>query len=454
MAKKDKEQQTLDAESENAEISEEMEKAYIDYAMSVIVSRALPAVEDGLKPVHRRILYAMEELGLEPKKPTKKSARIVGDVLGKLHPHGDKAVYDSLVRMAQPFSLRYPLVHGQGNFGSMDGDPPAAQRYCVTGNTRVVTEKGMEKIKNISEKEDINTKVLSKDKKINKATKLFDSGKHPTLKITTNKGYSLTGTYNHPVLTLTKTSKNCPKFKWKLMKDIEKEDIVVLDRLSDDFWPEKEEKLEEYYPKINNGKQVRRILPESLNKNFALILGLLVAEGNITENKLEFCNTDKNLIKTFQEKWKEVFPNSPLHKFKRKPSSFGKKEYFRLECHCMYVLRFLKNLGINPVKSSKKTIPELIFTSPKEIITNFLKAYFEGDGSIYYSKKSKEISCCSKNPKLIKQLQKILLRLGIESFNRYDKYKFIDRLLIRNKRNVTRFYKEIGFLSERKNGQL
>jgi len=112
-----------------AEITEEMEKAYIDYAMSVIVSRALPSVEDGLKPVHRRILYAMSLLGLQPTKQTRKSARIVGDVLGKLHPHGDVAVYDSLVRMAQDFSLRYPLVHGQGNFGSLDGDSPAAMRY-------------------------------------------------------------------------------------------------------------------------------------------------------------------------------------------------------------------------------------------------------------------------------------------------------------------------------------
>jgi len=113
----------------DSEISGEMQKSYIDYAMSVIVARALPAVEDGLKPVHRRILYAMNSLGLQNNKQTKKSARIVGDVLGKLHPHGDTSVYDALVRMAQDFSLRYPLVHGQGNFGSLDGDPPAAMRY-------------------------------------------------------------------------------------------------------------------------------------------------------------------------------------------------------------------------------------------------------------------------------------------------------------------------------------
>lgn len=123
-----------------AEIVEEMEKAYIDYAMSVIVQRALPSVEDGLKPVHRRILYAMHAIGLDASKPTKKSAAVVGEVLGKYHPHGDTAVYDAMVRMAQDFSLRYPLVHGQGNFGSMDGDRAAAMRYTEAKLSKISTE--------------------------------------------------------------------------------------------------------------------------------------------------------------------------------------------------------------------------------------------------------------------------------------------------------------------------
>lgn len=110
-------------------IEEEMRKSYLDYAMSVIVSRALPDVRDGLKPVHRRILYAMKDGGYDSTKPYKKSARIVGDVMGKYHPHGDAAIYDAMVRMAQDFSMRLPLIDGQGNFGSMDGDPPAAMRY-------------------------------------------------------------------------------------------------------------------------------------------------------------------------------------------------------------------------------------------------------------------------------------------------------------------------------------
>jgi len=438
----------------SSEITEEMEKAYIDYAMSVIVSRALPSVEDGLKPVHRRILYSMNLLGLQPNKQTRKCARIVGDVLGKFHPHGDTAVYDALVRMAQPFSLRYPLIYGQGNFGSLDGDSPAAMRYCVTGDSMIVTENGLENIKDISIKEDINLKILSKDKKIRNASKWFDSGEHETIKITTNKGYSLTGTYNHPILTLIKTEWGRPAFCWKLLEQIKEGDIVVLDRLSDDFWPEKEINLEKYYPKIKNRHQHKRILPKTLNKDLALVCGLLTAEGSITKNKLEFCNADKELIKIFEEKWKNIFPDSTLHKFKRKPSSYGKQEYFRLECHCRYTLEFLRNLGIKEVKSDERDIPKLIFLSPKHVTTEFLKAYFEGDGGITYSTKMVELSCCSKSKKLIKQLQILLLRLGIESFWRYDKWKFIDKLIIRNKRNITRFYKEIGFLCRTKNAKL
>ncbi|MCK9496066.1 MAG: DNA gyrase subunit A, partial [Dehalococcoidia bacterium] len=110
-------------------VEDEMRASYLDYAMSVIVSRALPDARDGLKPVQRRILFGMQEMGLNPGSGFKKCGRVVGDVMGKYHPHGDSAIYDALVRMAQPFSMRYPLVASQGNFGSIDGDPPAAMRY-------------------------------------------------------------------------------------------------------------------------------------------------------------------------------------------------------------------------------------------------------------------------------------------------------------------------------------
>src|SRR5919107_807989 len=121
-------------------IEEEIKDSFLSYAMSVIVSRALPDVRDGLKPVHRRVLYAMHDVGLQPNRPYRKSATVVGEVIGKYHPHGDSAVYDTLVRLAQEFSMRHPLVDGQGNFGSVDGDPAAAMRYTEARLARMATE--------------------------------------------------------------------------------------------------------------------------------------------------------------------------------------------------------------------------------------------------------------------------------------------------------------------------
>src|ERR1700744_5764417 len=121
-------------------LEEEMRSAYLDYAMSVIVGRALPRVEDGLKPVQRRILYVMNELGLNPTRKHVKCAQIVGEVMGKYHPHGDSAIYDALARMAQEFSMRHRLVDGHGNFGSVDGDAPAAMRYTEARLSKIATE--------------------------------------------------------------------------------------------------------------------------------------------------------------------------------------------------------------------------------------------------------------------------------------------------------------------------
>ena len=133
-------QPTLEPNIEPIEIQEEMERSFLDYAMSVITSRALPDARDGLKPVHRRILYGMYAGGLRPERNHQKSAAAVGDVMGKFHPHGDSAIYDALARMAQDFSLRYPLIDGHGNFGSPDpNDRPAAMRYCLRGARKSAT---------------------------------------------------------------------------------------------------------------------------------------------------------------------------------------------------------------------------------------------------------------------------------------------------------------------------
>ena len=134
------EENALDSRIKSAKLGDQMRNSFLNYAMSVIVARALPDVRDGLKPVHRRILYGMNELGVTPDKAHKKSARIVGDVMGKYHPHGDSAIYESMVRMAQDFSYRYMLVDGHGNFGSIDGDPAAAMRYTEARLSKIATE--------------------------------------------------------------------------------------------------------------------------------------------------------------------------------------------------------------------------------------------------------------------------------------------------------------------------
>ena len=220
---------------EPIEIEEEMQRSFLDYAMSVIVARALPDVRDGLKPVHRRILWGANEEGVRPPNGRRKSAYIVGSVLGKYHPHSDTAVYDAMVRLGQDFASRYPLIDGQGNFGTADGDEPAAMRYCVTGNTLVATTDGTLRIDQIhpdaqpNSDTDIDLKVLDRLGNPVRASKLFHSGSHPTLRLRTTSGYEITGTHNHPLLCLVSVA-GVPMLLWKLLAELRPGDHVVLAR--------------------------------------------------------------------------------------------------------------------------------------------------------------------------------------------------------------------------------
>ncbi|HEY4918231.1 MAG TPA: DNA gyrase subunit A [Solirubrobacteraceae bacterium] len=216
-------------------LEEEMRTAYLDYAMSVIVGRALPDVRDGLKPVHRRVLYAMNELGLGPTRSYAKCAKIVGEVMGNYHPHGDSAIYDTLVRMAQEFSMRNELVDGQGNFGSVDDDPAAAMRYCVTGDTRVRTTRGTARIDELvgnaleNSDNELDIEVLDRLGRPVHASMLFHSGEHPTLRLETTEGYELTGTANHPVLCLVELA-GVPLLLWRLLGELRPGERVVMNR--------------------------------------------------------------------------------------------------------------------------------------------------------------------------------------------------------------------------------
>jgi DNA gyrase subunit A len=219
---------------EPVDIQQEMQRSYIDYAMSVIVGRALPEVRDGLKPVHRRVLYAMFDSGFRPDRSHAKSARSVAETMGNYHPHGDASIYDTLVRMAQPWSLRYPLVDGQGNFGSPGNDPPAAMRYCVTGDALVaLPDGGSVRIADVvpgarpNSDNVINMKVLDRHANIVVADRLFHSGDHQTYTVHTAEGCEVTGTANHPLLCLVDLG-GVPTLLWKLIEEIQPGDYAVL----------------------------------------------------------------------------------------------------------------------------------------------------------------------------------------------------------------------------------
>ncbi len=436
---------------QNQSISDEMSTAYLDYAMSVIVSRALPDVRDGMKPVHRRILYAMWDIGLKPSAKFRKSATVVGEVLGKYHPHGDIAVYDSMVRMAQDFSMRYPLVRGQGNFGSMDGDSAAAMRYCVSGDTLLLTDQGILEIDKLSKKseEKIKINVLNYQGKIKPAVKFFNSGKHEIIKIKTEQGYEIRGSRNHPLLLWGLNEFGQPYFYWKKLENINKNDNVVLSRGSSLFAKE-DISLGDFYINGSN-KSDEVIIPKKMNKDLAFVLGALVSEGSFHQNKFFFCNSDMEFYSRVKEIIQKQFVGVKMYERVLKGNCFEL---------CLYqknLVEFLKEIGLSTKLSDKKEIPFTVLKSSRVVIASFLQGLFEGDGSVSskedkrHGGKSIELTYDSKSYKLIQQLKTILLNFGVVTTSPYqDKRNSCYKLIISGVNSITNFYKNINFFSDRK----
>jgi len=432
-------------------ITDEMRKSYLDYAMSVIVARALPDVRDGLKPVHRRILYAMWNIGLRSGAKFRKSATVVGEVLGKYHPHGDTAVYDSMVRMAQDFSMRYTLVRGQGNFGSMDGDSPAAMRYCVVGDTLVLTDKGVLPINTISQKKEakISLKVLSYQGKKRKASKFFNSGKHDIIKLITRQGYEIKGSDNHPMLVWQLNEFGMPNVGWKLLKDITKDDYLLINR-NFSLFSKTNLNLKRYKPKVNlRHKNIG--LPAAMNKDLAFLLGALTSEGSFHRGQILFSNQDINFYKKVRSIIESQFKGITV--YEREISGNCRE----LSIYHQKVVEFLKNIGFSLEKSLRKEIPFSVLRSRKEIVKQFLVALFEGDGSVRYKQdkrhggQSIELTYDSKSKKLINQLKIILLNFSIVTTTPYqDKRNKCFKLIITGVENINNFYKKINFFSPRK----
>ena len=437
------------------DINEEMKRAFIDYAMSVIMSRALPDIRDGLKPVHRRILYAMNEMGLGYEKSFKKSARVVGECLGKYHPHGDQAVYDSLVRMAQDFSLRYPLVAGQGNFGSVDGDSAAAMRYCVTGDTMVLTDHGFIDIKDVAsgEETEINLEIVNYQNQKTHASKFFNSGTHPTIRLRTQQGYELEGSYNHPVITWGHDH-GIPHLKWKMLSEITKNDYVVLSRGSQCF-SKKNISLRQFHPLVSKRTRIFQ-LPKTMNKELAFLLGALVSEGSFHQGQILFNNLNKEYYTLVKNAILHQFPGINLYERK-----LPKCDCTELSIYYSHVVEFLKNIGLTKTTSEKKEIPFTILQSTRGCIASFLRGLYEGDGSVCYKVdkrhggKSIELTYLSKSKKLIQQLKTLLLNFGIVTTLPYkDKRLPCYKLIISDVSNIKRFQEHIGFSCSKKQKRL
>jgi DNA gyrase subunit A len=410
-------------------IEVEMQRSYLDYAMSVIVGRALPDVRDGLKPVHRKILYAMYDSGYRPDRGYVKCSRVVGDVMGQYHPHGDASIYDALVRMAQPWSLRYPLVDGNGNFGSPGNDPPAAMRYCLTADALVRTAEGTVRIGDIvpgaapSSEHDIDLKVHDRNGDLVRASKFFHSGVHETLRLRTREGYELTGTRNHPVLCLVSVA-GVPTLLWKLLEEIQPGDRVVMQRVVPG---------EIGYP-----------AHEAVEA--AVLAGAFVSEGWISTNRAGFNNVDREYFCRVLAAYDLVVGGSRYTSSQMIASGGTLHE---LEVQNLDALRRSVLGEMVGHRSAAKRVPEFVWQAASAVKRAFIQSLFEGDGSSsLLPRKTIQISYSTRSARLAREVQQLLLEFGVVStLCQYDNGEI--KVVITNRRNARIFAQTLGFLGRK-----
>src|SRR6202048_4579262 len=411
---------------EPVDIQQEMQRSYIDYAMSVIVGRALPEVRDGLKPVHRRVLYAMFDSGFRPDRSHAKSARSVAETMGNYHPHGDASIYDTLVRMAQPWSLRYPLGDGQGNFGSPGNAPAAAMRYCVSGDALVRLPFGQSvRIGDVvpgalsNSDNAVELKVLDRHGNPVLADRLFHSGDHQTYTVRTAEGYQVTGTANHPLLCLVDVG-GVPALLWKLIEEIRPDDYVVLQRT----------------PPMEFGPAERHDVME------ALLAGAFISEGYISETRAGFANLDPDYFTMVATAYDAVVggkrsicqkangPYSPIHAL-----------------HVWNVAELKKTRLWDMVgqRSADKAAPEWLWHASAAVKRAFLQALFEGDGSCSaLPRNTIQISYNTISDRLAADVQQMLLEFGVVS-KRYRHAVGEHKVVITNRAQAELFASQVGF---------
>ena len=411
---------------EPVDIQQEMQRSYIDYAMSVIVGRALPEVRDGLKPVHRRVLYAMYDSGFRPDRSHAKSARSVAETMGNYHPHGDASIYDTLVRMAQPWSLRYPLVDGQGNFGSPGNDPPAAMRYCLTGDALVRLPFGQSvRIGDVvpsarpNSENAIELKVLDRHGDPVLADRLFHSGEHQTYAVTTAEGYEVSGTANHPLLCLVDVG-GVPTLLWKLIEEIRPNDYVVLQRT-----PPVELGPADWYDVLE-----------------ALLLGAFISEGFVSETRAGFNNCDRDYFNTVVGAYDAVVGGRRYVSSRMIASGSTLHE---LDVQNLTELKKTRLSDLCGQRSADKAIPDWLWQSPAAVKRAFLHALFEGDGSCSaLPRNTIQISYSTRSERLAINVQQMLLEFGVVS-RRYRMAVGEHKVVITNRAQAETFAAQIGF---------
>jgi DNA gyrase subunit A len=408
-------------------LEDEMRSAYLDYAMSVIVGRALPDVRDGLKPVHRRVLFSMSENGLGPTRPYRKSASIVGDVMGNYHPHGDTAIYDALVRLAQEFSMRYELVDGQGNFGSIDDDPPAAMRYCVAGDTRVATPDGTLRIADLAEglepdsERDADLLVHDRLGRPVHTSKIFHSGDHPTLRLRTREGYTLTGTHNHPLLCLVDML-GVPLLLWKRLDEIAPGDSVLIART----------------PRVPGDEL------DADERGLAELLGAFVSEGFASEKRAGFNNIDHDFFDRVLVAY-DRHVGGRRYVYDRTIRSGSRLR--ELDVQDMTALRVSPLACLIGHASREKHVPERVWRGSPAFKRAFLQALFTGDGSSSLLPRSTiQLSYSSYSARLSREVQQLLLEFGVVSRFYGPTSRGEHKLVITNRRDARLFAERIGFL--------
>jgi DNA gyrase subunit A len=410
---------------EARELEQEMRSSYLDYAMSVIVGRALPDVRDGLKPVHRRVLWAMWDSGFRPGRPYVKSAKVVGEVMGNYHPHGDASIYDTLVRMAQPFSLRYMLVDGQGNFGSIDDDPPAAMRYCVDGSTRVETPRGTFRIDELvpharpDSDTPVDVEVLDRLGHPVHASAFFHSGDHPTLRLKTREGFELTGTHNHPVLCLVDMV-GVPLLMWKLLDEIEPGDRVLVARM----------------PRIDEE-------PVGEERLAGILLGAFVSEGWVGERRAGFNNVDREYFETVLGAY-DAIVGGPRYVSERVIASSS--TLLELDVQQLDALRASVLGELAGARSAEKSVPESVWRGSAAFKRVFLQSLFTGDGSSsLLPRNSIQVSYSTRSERLARDVQLLLLQFGV--VGRICRHATGERkVVISNRRDARLFAERVGFL--------